>query len=55
MNFAGGLGDTGTVAAADGTTISDLAHPKVKGNTAFALCRRTGLGGASLAIYRDHE
>jgi outer membrane receptor protein involved in Fe transport len=35
MNFAGGLGDTGTVAAADGTTISDLAHPKWKGNTAF--------------------
>jgi len=35
MNFAGGLGDTGTVAAADGTTISDLAHPKWKANTAF--------------------
>ncbi len=34
-NFAGGLGDTGTVAAADGTTISDLAHPKWKANTSF--------------------
>ena len=35
LNYAGGLGDTGTVAAADGTTISDLAHPRWKGNTSF--------------------
>ncbi len=35
LNFAGGIGDTGTVAAANGTTISDLAHPKWKADTAF--------------------
>ena len=35
LNFAGGLGDTGTVAAANGTTISDLSHPTWKANTTF--------------------
>jgi outer membrane receptor protein involved in Fe transport len=33
VDFAGSLGDTGTVAAADGTTVSDLAHPKWKATT----------------------
>src|SRR3984957_16534969 len=47
MNFAGGLGDTGTVAAADGTTISDLAHPKWKANTAFGYAR----GPVSAALH----
>ncbi len=47
MNFAGGLGDTGTVAAADGTTISDLAHPRWKGNTAFGYAR----GPVSAALH----
>ena len=35
LNFAGGIGDTGTVFAADGTTISDLSHPHWKANTMF--------------------
>ena len=47
MNFAGGLGDTGTVAAADGTTISDLAHPRWKGNTSFGYA----IGPVSAAIH----
>jgi iron complex outermembrane receptor protein len=33
LNFAGSIGDTATAIAADGTSVSDLSHPKWKANT----------------------
>ncbi len=33
LNYAGTIGDTATAIAADGSSISDLSHPKWKANT----------------------
>ncbi len=33
LDYAGAIGDTATVIAADGSSISDLSHPKWKANT----------------------
>ncbi len=33
LNFAGSIGDTATAIAADGSSVSDLSHPKWKANT----------------------
>ena len=35
LNFAGSIGDTATAIAADGSSVSDLSHPKWKANTTF--------------------
>ena len=35
IDFAGSIGDTQTAMQADGTTVSDLSHPKWKANTMF--------------------
>ncbi|HEV2442865.1 MAG TPA: TonB-dependent receptor [Steroidobacteraceae bacterium] len=35
VDFAGSIGDTQTAIQADGTTVSDISHPKWKANTMF--------------------
>ena len=46
LNYAGSIGDTQTAMQADGTSVSDLSHPRWKANTMFGYT--VGPVGASL-------
>lgn len=47
MNYAGSVADTSTALAADGSSISDLSHPKWKANTTFSYA----VGPVSAALH----
>ena len=50
LNYAGAIGDTATAIAADGSSISDLSHPKWKANTTLGYV----LGPVWTAVHWRH-